>query len=366
MIILLISNIGASLYKFRKELIEKLIDGNNTVYVSFPSDEYIPELQQLGCEYIEINFARREKNIINDIKLIFGYKEIIKKIKPSIVLTYNIKPNIYGGMVCKFLNIPCIANITGLGTAVENAGIIQKITIWLYKFALKKSNCVFFQNEANFSFCIDKKIVNKNIKTQLVPGSGVNLCFHKLEEYPIDDEIISFVFIGRVMKDKGINELLNAADRIKKIYPNVEFNIIGGFDEDYSQLIQEYEDKSIIKYHGEQKDVREFIKNSHATIHPSYHEGLSNVLLESAAAGRPVLASNVAGCKETFDDGISGFGFEAKNAESLYETIIKFINLPHEQKVKMGKAGREKVEREFDRNIVVSKYMEEIREVTKT
>jgi len=286
----------------------------------------------------------------------------MKKIKPDMVLTYTIKPNVYGGIACRLLKMPYIANITGLGTAIENAGLLQKLTTLLYKISLKKSSCVFFQNSENMRFFTEKRIITTG-KHRLIPGSGVNLVAHTFEEYPIDTDKITFIFIGRIMKSKGIDELLEAAEKVKKLYPNIKFNIIGSFEENYSKKIKEYTDIGIINYLSYQDNVHTFIKDSYAIILPSYYEGTANVLLEAASTGRPVLASNVAGCKETFDEGISGFGFEVKNSESLYNTIIKFIETPYEQKKLMGIAGRKKMEKEYSRDIVINAYLEEINRI---
>lgn len=190
----------------------------------------------------------------------------------------------------------------------------------------------FFQNKTNRMFFEDNKIVSS--KTRLIPGSGVNIQQHKYESYPLNDEKIRFLFIGRIMKSKGIEELLEASKLVKAKYPNVQFDLIGGIEENYIEQIDKLESLDIIKYHGQQDDVHSFIKNSHATILPSYHEGLANVLLESASSGRPVLSSKVPGCVETFEEGLSGYGFESKNVESLRNAIINFINLPYDQKKK--------------------------------
>jgi galacturonosyltransferase len=212
-----------------------------------------------------------------------------------------------------------------------------------------------------------KFIVNNIVKrkVRVLPGSGVNLIEHKFEDYPESEENIHFLFIGRIMKDKGIDELLEAARRIKQKYPNVHFELIGFCEEGYEDKLQELMNLGIIKYHGLQDDVHSFIKNSHAVILPSYHEGMSNALLEAATTGRPVIASKITGCKETFDDGISGLGFEVKNVDSLENTIIKFIELPLEKKRAMGLAGRRKMEKEFNRQIVVLAYIEEIEKLKK-
>jgi len=356
--ILILANNDVGLYKFRLELIQEILR-THEVFISLPNGEYIPKLISLGCYFIETPISRRGTNPITDIKLIKKYKNIIKEVKPDLVLTYTIKPNVYGGLACSVAKVPFIENITGLGTAIENGGLLQKVTLFLYKISLKKAKSVFFQNETNRNFFKDKGIVGNNAR--LIPGSGVNLEQHRLEVYPQNDEKIKFLFIGRIMKAKGIEELLEAIKTVKTAYPNVQFDLIGASEEDYNQRLDELHKLKLINYYGQQEDVHSFIKKSHATILPSYHEGIANVLLESAASGRPVLASKVPGCRETFNEGISGLGFEVRSVDSLVKAIIRFINLSYNQKKEMGLAGRTKMENEFDRNIVINAYLEEIK-----
>jgi glycosyltransferase involved in cell wall biosynthesis len=313
----------------------------------------------MGCSYTETHINRRSINPLPDFILFLKYLNIIKKENPEIVLTYTIKPNIYGGIACRLLNTPYIANITGLGTAIENGGVLQKFILFLYKFALKNASCVFLQNKEDAKFLNSRKIING--KQRIIPGSGVNTEEFTHIKYPKEEDCIRFLFIGRIMKAKGINELLKAVKIIRKMYPNVEFHLIGFCEEErYCKILNELNNLGIICYHGWQDDVHRFIKNSHATILPSYHEGTSNVLLESASSGRPVLASRVPGCIETFDEEISGFGFISRSVDSLVETIIRFIELPHKKKEQMGIAGRRKMEKEYNRKIVTDAYMEQI------
>lgn len=357
--ILILANFGMGLYKFRKELIEELLVRNYKVYISLPNDnEYVPKLIEMGCKFIETNIDRRGTNPINDIKLFLQYKKIIKNIKPNVVLTYTIKPNIYGGLACRISKVPYLPNITGLGSAVENGGALQKFTLFLYKISLKNASCVFFQNKENKQYFIDKNIVVDNYR--LIPGSGVNIQKFKFENYPKDDSQINFLFIGRIMKEKGINELLKAAEIVRDTNENVSFNLIGGLEEDFREYIKKLEKHKVINYYGQQNDVRPFIKKAHAIIHPSYHEGMANVLLEASSMGRPVIASSIPGCQEIFDEGVTGFGVEPKNVKSIVDAVNKFISLPHKSKVKMGMLARKKIEKEFDRNKVVTTYVKEI------
>lgn len=361
--ILVLANFGMGLYNFRKELLEELVNQDVEVYISLPKDDYVPKLEKIGCKFVHTDIDRRGTNPLKDLKLLSQYIKTIKEIKPDIVLTYTIKPNVYGGLACRILNVPYLTNITGLGTSIENGGLIQKLTFFLYKEGLKKSSCVFFQNQKNHQIFADNEIISG--KSRVIPGSGVNLVEHNLEPYPTENKDIEFLFIGRIMKAKGINELLQAAKRVKEMYPNVYFNLVGGSEEDFQTEIDEMETQQAIKYYGQQENVHSFIKNNHATILPSHHEGLANVLLESASTGRPVLASRIPGCIETFDEGVTGIGFDVNNVESLIKALTTFIELPYEQKRAMGLAARKKMEKEFDRNLVISAYIEEINLINK-
>lgn len=357
--ILILANNDIGLYKFRKELLERLIADGHEVCVSVPGGEFVGALEKLGCKVESTEISRHGTNPIEDLKLMVRYRSYVKRFHPDIVFTYTIKPNIYGGIVCAFMGVSYISNITGLGTAIENPGAIRRLLLAMYKIALKKANCVFFQNAENRDFFVTRKLVNG--KYRLIPGSGVNVADYKYEEYPKRQSgHDKFLFIGRIMKDKGIRELFEAACRIKEEYPDASFDIVGGEDEDFLEDIHRLEGKGIIRYWGQQSDVRPFIKDCSAVVLPSYHEGMSNVLLEAASVGRPVLASDIPGCRESFDEDISGFGFRPGDADSLYHVLKKFILLPTCQKAEMGRNGRRKMETKFSRDIVIQAYLEEI------
>lgn len=292
------------------------------------------------------------------ICLIKYYKKLIKKINPNVILTYTIKPNIYGAIAAKKSKATVIANITGLGTAVENKGFLQKITIMLYKYAFINVNTVFFQNNENMHFFMLNKIALE--KHELLPGSGVNLKQFQPLKYP-SDNTIEFVFISRIMKEKGIDQYLEAANHIRKKHPFTKFHICGFCEEAYESILKEYQEKGIIIYHGLIDDVRDILKITHCTIHPSYYpEGMSNVLLESCACARPIITTNRSGCKEIVDDEKNGYIIQEKNKDDLIDKIEKFLNLTYEERRLMGINGREKVEKEFDRDLVIKAYMEKI------
>lgn len=360
-ILVLTNNIGG-LYNFRMEVIKAIVDKGYKVIISIPEES--PKavfFKEIGCQIILTPFNRRGMNPFADLKLMLAYKKLMKRIKPVAVLTYTIKPNLYGGMAASFCHIPQLANITGLGDAVENGGILQKLTIVLYKYGLGRARKIFFQNESNRNFFIRTGVADDS--SVLLPGSGVNLQHHVYQEYPLNDGKIRFLFIGRLLKDKGAEEYLGAAEAIKNKYPQTEFQILGSIDGNYQKQVDELVIDGVIKYIERQIDVRPFIGAVECTIMPSYHEGMSNVNLESAANGRPVITTDVPGCRETVDDGWTGYLVEAKNTNSLIAAIERFIALPYSQKVMMGQNARAKVEKEFDRKSVVTAYLNAVKDI---
>lgn len=359
--VLILSNSIFGLHSFRKEVVKAIRDAGYSMYISVPeiSGEKADYFRDIGCNLIKTEFNRRGTNPLADFKLMQAYRKLIKQLRPVAVLTYTIKPNIYGGMAARFCRVPQLANITGLGDAVENGGWMQKLSVTLYKMGLSKARRVFFQNESNRDFGIRMGIADES--SILLPGSGVNLQHHSYQEYPVDDGRIRFLYIGRLLKDKGVEELFKTAKIIKLKYPYTEFQIVGSVEGDYQKQLNEMVTEGVIHFHGSQSDVRPYIGAVECTIMPSYHEGMSNVNLESAANGRPVITTNVPGCKETVDDGKTGFLIEAKSTKSLKDAIERFIALPYEEKVLMGQSGRKKVEQEFDRQIVIDAYLKELK-----
>lgn len=358
--ILILTNSSTGFYHFRKELIVSLINQKYEVFLSVPFGIFIDELKEMGCTVINTPVDRRGTDPLTDLKLIIRYNNLLKTLKPDLVLTYTVKPHIYGGLFCRLRNIPYIVNITGMGSTINNKGIIKSIVLSWLKISLRRASCVFFQNEMNLHYFLNNRIVAT--KHQLIPGSGVNLSEYCLEEYPTG-EIVRFLFVGRVMREKGIELYLQTARTLKSRYSNIEFHVVGSCEEGYEEELSWLEDQGIIVFHGYRKNVYDFYKDCHALILPSYHEGMSNVLLEAASCGRPVIASNIAGCRECFDDGVSGYSIEVGNTTDLIDKVEIFLRLSQEQRKQMGLAGRAKVEREFDRRYVLDKYLDEIRTV---
>ena len=361
--ILFLSNHDTCIYNIRLETIQAFLDLDYEVIISSPYGSRIEDLKALGCDYIETKFDNRGTSVKDDLKLISHYRRVMQEIKPDVVLTYMIKPNIYAGIAASKERIPYIANITGLGRALENEGLMQKITTMLYRKAFRNVSCVFFQNQENLEFFKKRSIAVD--KAQLLPGSGVNLERFSVMPYPTPDHT-SFVFIARVMKEKGIDQYIDTARYIRSKYPNTTFHVCGSCEADYEEKLTAYDQEGIINYHGRVDDIRTILIDVHCTIHPSYYpEGMSNVLLESGASGRVLITTDRAGCGEIVDDGVNGFICEAKNSQNLIEKVEQFLAMSYEGKKAMGLKSRAKIEKEFDRNIVVRHYLEEVARVTR-
>lgn len=359
--ILVLSNHPTWTYKLRGEVLKSLVEEGYRVIVAVGYGTEMENLKALGCEHVNIPYNRRSVNPLKEVKLFMAYRKLIKDVKPDAVLTYTIKPNLYGAYLCRKRHIPCLINITGLGSALEQPGIYQTFFLILYKYVFRKVYRVFLQNQFNLNLFIKKGIVKDNYV--LLPGSGVNLDMYKPLPYP-SCVTIEFVFIARILKAKGIEQYLKAAKYIRGIFPYTLFHICGFCDQDYTDIIAQYENEGYVITHGMVEDTRDIYFFTHCTVLPSwYSEGMNNVLLESAACARPIITTERPGCGEVVEDGVNGYIVKQQDTEDLIDKLVQFILLPEESKIEMGLAGRKKVEMYFDRNIVVEEYMKAIKSV---
>lgn len=357
--ILILINDSTYAYNLRGAIINRLIQMGKSVTVVGQKLQHADKLKAMGCNLIAVNFVRHRTNPFDDIKLFYTYKAILKQEKPDIVLSYNIKPNIYGGIACQQLGIPYISNITGLGTPLEKPSMLQKLIIYLYGKGISGARCVFFQNDENKQFFISHNMLKKTVKTQVLPGSGVDLNLYKYICFP-EEKRIHILFVARIMKEKGIDLFLAAAHRFAS--ENVIFDVCGQCEDSLYQSI--LENDPCVHYHGFQKDLRPFYSQCSCLLYPSsYLEGMSNVLLEAAATGRPVITTDQAGCREVVDNNKTGYLIPKQDEAALLQAVEKFLSLTTEQKRNMGLAGRKKIETEFDREIVVQAYIDCINEV---
>ena len=356
--ILILANHSGGLYDFRKDLIAEL-KTHASVAVAVPHNDRWDKLNGLADRVIELPVDRRGMNPLHDGKLFRQYRAILKEIKPDLLLTYTIKPNIYGGLACRMTHIPYAVNITGLGSAIENGGWLKKFVLALYRPALKGAKVVFFENVGNRDTLVATGVVPKG-RDVVLHGAGVNLEDYPCQPYPQEGPV-RFLFVGRVMHEKGVDELFAAAKRMKRQYgEQVEFHIVGSFEEAYKPAMDELEQAGVVKYHGYQSDMKLFYAMTSCVVLPSYHEGMSNVLLEAAASGRPLITSDIPGCREAVEDGVSGYLCPAKDADALYEAMRRFVALPVEQRSQMGRCGRERMEQQFSKTAVVAETIKHL------
>ena len=358
-----VSNSFGSLYNFRQELICQMAEQYRVVIVTPMNDEdyALYETWKARGIFLEETFlSRRGKNPLQEGKLIQQYRRLLERIKPDLVITYTIKPNIYAGMACHRLGIPFFANITGLGSAFQGNGILRLLSAFLYRKSLKNAEVVFMQNKEIES--VFHKYGIRGKKMILVPGSGINLGKFRVLPYP-EENANRFLYIARIMKEKGAEEFFYAAEQLKMRYPKACFDVVGFCEETYEEKLKDLETRGVIKYHGWQTDVRMFLQKAGCVVQPSYHEGLSNVCLEAAAAGRPLLVSDIPGCRETVNEGLSGFVFPPGDKTALLDCMERFCRLDYAEKTAMGVEGRKKMEKEFDRKKVVLVYREQIERI---
>ncbi len=352
-----VGNEPGGMYRFRIDLIRELLKANE-VTVLVPDGEFVEEMKQEGCGFFDTPVDRRGINPLKDLKLLSLYRKILKKEKPDYVITYTIKPNIYCNLVCKKMKIPYAANITGLGTTFQTDNAVKKLVTFLYKTALKKAEIVFFENSENRDIIVSEKIVPIE-KTHVLNGAGVNIQHYSYRKYPTASRT-KFLFIGRIMAEKGFDELIAAMRRLISEGFDVCLDVVGFCEEAYEAKLKDCQKEGWMFFHGRQQDVRPFIEQAHCFVLPSWHEGMANTNLECSAMGRPVITSDIHGCMEAVEDGVTGFLCKKQNADDLYEKMKQFISLSFEERKAMGAAARKRMEMLFDKKKVVAETIERL------
>lgn len=354
--VLVLANSSDGLYGFRRELLERM-GKSAKVYAATPDDGFFDELRALGCTIIETPIDRRGINPVTDLQLLLRYRAILRQVQPDLVIGYTIKPNIYGGLACRLAGIPFAANITGLGTAFQKQGTLRTLVTTMYKTALKKAKVVFFENAGNRDTLLEEGIVRKE-QCRLLMGAGVNLQRYTPVDYPAEASPVRFLFVGRLMREKGVDELFAAMQRLRAEGKECTLDVLGEMEEDYSAAIAAGEQAGWLRYHGYQTDVRPFVAASHCFVLPSWHEGMANTNLECAAMARPLITSAIPGCMEAVEEGVSGLLCTPQDAESLYRAMKRFLALLAQERSEMGRAGRRRMVVLFDKEKVVDVTVE--------
>ncbi|MFQ3215286.1 MAG: glycosyltransferase involved in cell wall biosynthesis [Marivirga sp.] len=361
-------NTSWNIYNFRLSIIQQLLKRGHAVIAIAPKDDYTHKLTAIGCEFEDVKMDSRGANPIKDLGLTYELYTIYKKVAPDVILHYTIKPNIYGTLAAAKLGIPCINNISGLGTIFLNDTWISKVAMGLYRYSFRFPKKVYFQNQEDYQLFQDKNIIEKNI-CEVIPGSGIDLSYFEPLDYveKSESQHFNFLMISRLIIDKGIREYVEAAKLLQERGLKAKFYLLGGLDEEHSRGILKEEldswiEDGIIEYLGKTDDVRQFIKSADAVVLPSYREGTPRTLLEAAACNRPIVATNVPGCNNVVDDQLNGLLCKVKDAFDLSLKMKTMFYLGHERRSEMANAGRRLVERRFNHEIVIETYIKAIEE----
>lgn len=360
-----VANTCWNIYNFRKGLVHHFLSKGDKVIVLAPWDEYAEKIVEWGVKWIDIPLQGTGANPMRDMSYFLKLQKIFKSEKPEIALSYTIKANIYSSLAGKFTGVPVICNVSGLGTVFLVEGLIGKIALRLYKVAFRSATYVFFQNQDDRELFTNQVNISEE-RIGILPGSGIDLKKFLPTTIP-DNESIEFLMVSRVIIEKGVREFAEAASHFKE-EKNVKFTLIGKFDPDHSRSIPQSElnhwiEEGIIDYKEHSDEIVDLIAKSDALVLPSYREGTSRTLLEGAAMGRPLLASNVPGCKEVVRDGYNGFLFEVQNSKSLIDKIRLFLSLNKQERKQLAANSRKLVEESFDENIVIDMYEQTIRRI---
>jgi glycosyltransferase involved in cell wall biosynthesis len=357
-----------STYTMRNELMNELLNQNFEVHVLTHTNQFKKEVEDSGLKVY--NVGSGNTNPVKILIYIWKVFYFMRQIQPDVCLTFSVRPAIWGNIVARILGIPVITNISGIGPLFSSSNIAYRFIRFIYPLALRKTEKVFFQNEEDRETFISRRFVTKQ-KTDRIPGSGVD--YLKFSPIPCTNKItknFSFLFIGRLVKDKGILEFIEAAKIIKAENPGSNFKVIGPQWQQNlrsntltKKTVDQWVADGIIEYEGEKKDVRKDIAAADCIVIPSYREGISNVLLEAASMEKPCIAANVTGCKEVIEDGRTGLLCQVRNASDLAGKMKQMIALPESNLLEMGKQARQKMIREFDKQIVLNCYLKEIKNI---
>ncbi len=317
-------------------------------------------MRELGVERIPIAIDRAGLNPLTDLRLFTRYRSLLKRLRPAAYLSYTIKPNIYGSLAAASLGIPALPNVSGLGTAFIRGGPLQALVTRLYRIGFARAQVVFFQNEEDRALFVERKIVRVD-QARVLPGSGVDL--EHFAPAPLPEGSPTFLFIGRLLRDKGVVEFVEAARSLRGEYPDARFQLLGGLDEGNRTAIRQSELDSwlaegIVEHLGTTDDVRPYLAAATAIVLPSYREGLPRSLLEAAAMARPLIASDVPGCRDVVEDGVNGYLSVVRDADSLAAAMRRLAQLPRAQQLAMGEAGRRGVQERFSEAFVVRAYLD--------
>lgn len=366
--IVLVSNTSWSMLKFRLGVMKSLVEKGYDVIIIAPRDKHSDEFKELGCHYIELAMDNKGSNIFKDLRMVYKLQKAYKKLDPDLIFHYTIKPNIYGTFAAFLAKKRSIAVITGLGYTFIHDTVTAKIAKYLYKVSLKHSEKVWFINvEDKNKFLLAELVAEE--KMELLPSEGINVDTFTPITVKREDNIFRFILIARLLWDKGVGEYVKAAKVLAKKYDNVECQLLGFIDAQNPKAISkeqvdDWVQKGYVNYLGPTDDVRHFIAKADCIVLPSYREGVSMILMESAAMQKPLIATNVPGCRDLINSSVSGYTCQMQDYQDLVAKMEKMLHLSEKQRQKMGKEGRKLMVEEYNENLVIEKYLQVIRKLT--
>ena len=366
--VLMSVNAAWNIWNFRRPLVSALIADGHRVTVLAPRDGSVADLEKLGCRFIPLKISAKGLNPTEGLQLLRQFKRVFTAECPDVILSYTIKNNIFGALAARSCNIPFVPNVTGLGTAFLSGGLLLRVAKGLYRNAFKRPPVIFFQNEDDRDLFLDHKLVRAQ-QARLLPGSGIDLARFAVADYPEQSEAPVFLMIARLLRDKGVLEYVEAARQVQEQVPGARFQLLGATDSENRTAIDRdtvraWEAEGLVEYLGTTSDVRPHIVAAHCVVLPSYREGAPRTLIEAAVMARPLITTDVPGCRAVVTQGASGYLCQVKSGDSLAKACLGFLALPHAEKMKMGHAGRSKMEAEYDDAIVVEAYRTAIGELT--
>lgn len=353
-------NAAWNIWNFRRGLVEALIADGHAVTILAPKDDTASRLEALGCRVCHLEMSVKGLNPVQDLRLAFRFRRLFRQLQPDMILSFTIKNNIFGAFAAKMTGIPFVPNVTGLGTAFLSGGGLERVAVALYRNAFRNLPVVFFQNGDDRDLFLGRRIVTGH-QARRLPGSGIDLDRFCAAPYPPEGQAAVFLMIARLLRDKGILEYVAAARLVKATHPDARFRILGATDAQNRTAIDRdtvrgWEREGVIEYLGTADDVRPAIAAAHCVVLPSYREGAPRTLIEAAAMARPLIATDVPGCRDVVDDGRTGFLCAAQSGESLAEACRRFLDLTPMARAAMGQAGRARMTRDYDQALVLQAY----------
>ena len=363
--IMLTVNAAWNIWNFRKPVVQALMAEGHAITVLAPPDDSVTDLKALGCRFVPLEMNAKGLNPLQELKLVRRFERIFRAENPHVVLSYTIKNNLFGAIAAKSLEIPFLPNVTGLGTAFLSGGLLEKIAELLYRHAFRNLPVIFFQNEEDRGLFISHRMVKPD-QARLLPGSGIDLAHFAATSFPADDAAPIFLMVARLLRDKGVIEFIEAARQVKAQRPDVRFQLLGVAGSENrtaitAETVHTWAREGIVEYLGAMPDVRPAIASASCVVLPSYREGAPRTLIEAAAMARPLIATDISGCRAVVDHKKTGLLCKVKDAESLSGAITRFLELDSGKQAAMGRAGRAKMEREYDQKIVVKAYRKAIK-----